>query len=106
MDGTLRLHQGSVLVENNGTALISRKTTKLTDVTEMQVLLVRHIVKDLNVRIVPLISFCKLLISTVVWNDEAYPQSKDHNDLCRAAAHADNDTGAINRRLRVQERIA
>lgn len=65
----------------------------------MQVLLVRHIVKELNVRIVPLISFREFLISTFVWNDEAYPESKDHNDLCCAAAHAHNDTGAINRRL-------
>lgn len=83
--------------------LILRKTTKLTDVTEVQVLLVGHILKDLNVRVVSLIPFGKLLISTFVRNDEAQSESKNNDDLCRSAAHADNDTGVISRRLRVQE---
>lgn len=61
----------------------------------MEILLVRNIVKLLNIRIIPLIPFRKLLVPDPVWNREAESETENDENFTSSRDHTDDDSRLV-----------
>jgi hypothetical protein len=79
--------------------------TPLTDISEVQVLLVGDIPPSHAHGVVPLVAIGELLVPTPVGDDEAHAEREDDNNFRCAGAHADDDPRSVRRGLGGEEAV-